>query len=60
MTNLQWFILGWGFVIAGVTVWYALNGIMPDDLGVVITGTLLSIGSITLALVGLEKKEGDQ
>ena len=58
MKHSQWIVFGVGSVIAGVTVWYAMYGVMPDDLGTVITGTLLSIGFIVMAFVGLEEKTG--
>ena len=58
MKTSQWLVFGMGSVVAGVTVWYALNGILPEDLGTIITGTLLSIGCIMWAFVGLEDKKG--
>lgn len=56
----QWLITGMGSVISGVTVWYAFNGEVPEDLGTVIAGTLLAVGCFTWAFVGLEdnKKVG--
>lgn len=56
----QWLMFGAGMVVAGVTIWYAAYGIMPDDLGTVVTGTLLAIGFIVMAFVGLEDKTEKQ
>ena len=58
MKTSQWLVFGMGSVVAGVTVWYAFNGILPEDLGTIITGTLLAIGCIMWAFVGLEDKKG--
>jgi hypothetical protein len=46
-----------GSVIAGVTIHLALFGDMPEQLGQVITGTLLSIACIVWAFIGLEERE---
>lgn len=60
MKHSQWAVFGMGSVIAGVTVWYAIYGVMPDDLGIVITGTLLAIGHFVWAFVGLEEKQDQE
>lgn len=57
MKHSQWAVFGMGSVIAGVTVWHAVYGVMPDDLAIVITGTLLAIGHFVWAFVGLEDKK---
>ena len=60
MKHSQWAVFGMGSVVAGVTVWYAAYGIMPDDLGIVVTGTMLAIGCIVWAFVGLEEKPNQE
>lgn len=57
MKHSQWLVFGMGSVIAGVTVWKAFFGVMPDELPEVLTGTLLSIACIMWALIGLEERE---
>ena len=60
MKHSQWAVFGMGLVVAGVTVWHAAYGILPEDLGIIITGTLLAIGHFVWAFVGLEDKTGKQ
>jgi hypothetical protein len=55
--HAQWAVFGMGSVIAGVTVWHAAFGVMPQDLPLVITGTLLAVGHFAWAFVGLEDKK---
>ena len=57
MKPSQWLVFGMGAVVAGVTVWHALYGVLPHDLGTIVTGTLLAIGCIVWAFVGLEDKQ---
>jgi hypothetical protein len=56
MKYSQWLVLGMGSVIAGVTVWLAAYGEMPEELGQVVTGSLLSLACIAWALIGLEEQ----
>lgn len=58
MKASQWITFGMGSVVAGVTVWYAAYGVLPEDLGTIITGTLLAIGCFVWSFVGLEDKKG--
>jgi hypothetical protein len=46
-----------GSVIAGVTIHLAAFGDMPEALGQVITGTLLSIACMVWAFIGLEERD---
>lgn len=56
MKHSQWAVFGMGAVVSGVTVWYAAYGILPEDLGIIITGTLLAVGCFVWSFVGLEDK----
>lgn len=57
MRTRQWLVFGMGSVVAGVTIWLAAFGDMPENIPEVLTGALLSVACMVWALVGLEEKE---